>query len=268
MNSLHHLVAGVAHQMNNPIGVIVSNNDVSCRAIDTIRQILTKENLWGTEEYAPLVRAFGALEKMNRGRQAASAEIADIVSNLRGFVRLDEVQWQFADIHKGIDNVIALMEPLFSDRISVTRNYGDIPRIHCSPSGLSQIFMALLRNAAEAIEGQGRIKIETSSQGEHIRIEISDTGKGIPEEDLDRIFEPGFTTKGARIGMGLGLPICYQIVVKEHKGCIDISSEPGKGTTLTITLPQPPIEGRTPDALYQMHYTRCTIIICGNGVFI
>jgi PAS domain S-box-containing protein len=248
MNFLHHLVAGVAHQMNNPIGVVVSNNDVSCRAIDTIKQVLTQENLSETEEYAQLVRAFGALEKMNKGTQAASAEIAGIVSNLRGFVRLDEAQWQFFDIHEGMDNVVALMEPELSGGISITRNYGDIPRIHCSPSSLSQVFMALLRNAAEAIEGQGSIRIETSNQGENIRIEISDTGKGIPEEDLGRIFEPGYTTKGARIGMGLGLPICYQIVVKEHKGHIDISSEPGKGTTLTVTLPQTRIERRSSGA--------------------
>jgi PAS domain S-box-containing protein len=238
MSSLHHLVAGVAHQMNNPIGVILSNNDVSCRAIDRIRQTLIKEGPKGIEEYAQLIRAFGALEKMNQGIQAASAEIAGIVGNLRGFVKLDEAQWQFVDIHEGIDNVIALVEPEISGQIRILRDYGDIPRIYCSPSGLSQVFMALLRNAAEAIDGEGRIMIRTSSQEEHIKIEISDTGKGIPKEDIDRIFDPGFTTKGARIGMGLGLPICYQIVVEEHRGHIEISSEPGKGTTLTIKLPQ------------------------------
>jgi len=96
----------------------------------------------------------------------------------------------------------------------------------------------MLRNASEAIKGEGEIKIRTFVQEEHVKIEISDTGRGIPEEHHDRIFDPGFTTKGVKVGVGLGLSICYQIVVDEHKGRIDVSSESGKGTTFTITLPQ------------------------------
>ena len=98
--------------------------------------------------------------------------------------------------------------------------------------------MSMFRNAYEAIEGEGEMRLRTSVQGESVIIKISDTGHGIPPEDMDRIFDPGFTTKGVKVGVGLGLSICYQIVVDEHKGRIDVSSEPGRGTTFTITLPQ------------------------------
>jgi signal transduction histidine kinase len=189
------------------------------------------------EEHEQLARVLAALEKTNQVSQIAADEIARIVANLRHFVRLDEAEWQFADLHEGIDNVIALMEPEFSNRIEVMKEYGDVPAIHCSPSSLNQVFMSLLKNASEAIPGKGKICVRTSSHDEHVRVEISDTGKGIPRGDMDRIFDPGFTTKGVRVGVGLGLPICYKIVVNEHGGHIDVSSEPGKGTTFAITLP-------------------------------
>ncbi len=98
--------------------------------------------------------------------------------------------------------------------------------------------MSLLKNASEAIEGKGKINIKTSTQDDHIRIEISDTGRGIPTEYMDRIFDPGFTTKGVEVGVGLGLPICHKIIADEHKGRINVSSQPGTETMFTITLPQ------------------------------
>ena len=238
MEALRQLVAGVAHQMNSPIGAISSNNDISSRAVSIIRQIMTEEYPQELEEHKQLMRSLAALEKTSEVSQAAADSIAKIVTNLRHFVRLDEAEWQFADIHEGIDNVIALMEQEFSNRIRVTKNYGNIPKIYCSPSSLNQVFMSLFRNASEAIVGEGEILVRTSDQGECIRIEISDTGRGIPAEEMDRIFDPGFTTKGVRVGVGLGLSICYKIAVNEHRGHIDVSSESGKGTTFTITLPK------------------------------
>ena len=238
MVSLRQLIAGVAHQMNNPVGTISSSNDVSSRAIDKIKERIAECDPREIKEDGQLVRAFAALERMNEVNQVASAGIAEIVANLRSFVRLDESEWQLADIHKAMDSVLALMEPEFSGQIRVTRDYGDIPRIHCSPSSLNQVFMSIFRNACEAIEEAGEMHLRTSVQEEQVIIEISDTGVGIPSEDIDRIFDPGYTTKGVRIGIGLGLSICYQIVVDEHKGRIDVTSEPGKGTTFTIALPQ------------------------------
>ena len=233
MEALRQLVAGVAHQMNSPIGVISSNNDVSSRAIGRIKGMINET----VSEHRQLMKTLEILEKTNMVSQTASGEIAEIVANLRRFVRLDEAEMQLADIHEGLDNVIALLTLEFSNRIDVMKDYGDIPRIYCSPSNLNQVFMSVLKNASEAITGEGEIRLKTSTQGDYVRIEISDTGKGIPAEDIDRIFDPGYTTKGVRVGVGLGLPICHRIVVHEHNGHIDVTSEPGKGTKFGIALP-------------------------------
>ncbi|MCH8292534.1 PAS domain S-box protein, partial [Candidatus Poribacteria bacterium] len=238
MASLRQFVAGVAHQMNNPIGAILSNNDVSSRALDKIKDILTQEASPESRADKRLARTLAVLEQMNQMNQIASKDVAKIVANLRRFVRLDEAEWQFVDIHEDLNSVLALMEPEFGGRIRVTKNYGDLPKINCSPSSLNQVFRSMLRNAAEAIEEEGEIKIRTHFQDGNIKVEISDTGRGIPAETLDRIFDPGFTTKGVKVGVGLGLAICYKIIVDEHKGHISVSSEVGKGTTFTIVLPQ------------------------------
>ena len=236
MESLKQLVSGVAHQMNNPIGVVLSNNDVTSRTISRLSRIIGEEYPPEMEERAELLKTIEILRAMNQVDQKASKELARIVANLRRFVRLDEAEWQYTDIHESLNSVIALMETELSGRIEITRNYSDMPRIYCSPGSLNQAFMSLLKNAAEAITGKGKISISTFAKDDHIRIEISDTGKGIVKTDIARIFDPGFTTKGARVGMGLGLPICYDVIVEEHGGSIDVSSEQGKGTTFIITL--------------------------------
>jgi len=242
MESLRQLIAGVAHEINNPIGVISSNDDVSNRTIGKIKEILTGEY----HQHKQLVKMLNLLERTNQTSKVASERIAKIVANLRSFVRLDEAEWQIADIHEGLENAIALMEmePEFKSKIKVIQNYRDIPPIYCSPSSLNQVFISMLKNASEAIEGRGEISIKTFAQQEHIEIEISDSGKGIPAKDINRIFDPGFTTRGVKVGVGVGLSICYQIVVDEHKGRIDVSSELGEGTTFTITLPQYPAAKR------------------------
>ena len=247
MESLHQLVSGVAHEINNPIGAISSNNDISSRTIVKIKEILTEE----LKENRQLSRTLAALETVNQSSEIASERVAKIVANLRSFVRLDEAEWQVADIHEGIDNALALMEmePEFKNRIKVTADYGDIPRIYCSPSSLNQVFMNLFKNAFEAIEGEGEIQIRTSAQQGYVKIEISDTGKGIPAEDTNRIFDPGFTTKGVKVGVGLGLSICHKIIVDEHKGHIGVSNELGNGTTFTIMLPLLKGEGRSERSL-------------------
>lgn len=238
MEALRQLVAGVAHQMNSPIGAITSNNDISSRAVKKVRQIVSSECSQEIKEYRQLVKALDSLEKANQVGQIAANSVAKIITNLRHFVRLDEAEWQFADIHEGMDSAIALMESEFANRVEIIRNYGDIPGIYCSPSGLNQVFMSVLKNASEAITGKGVIRLKTHIDDNHVTIEVSDTGKGIPTEDINRIFDPGFTTKGVKVGVGLGLSICYKIIVNEHNGRIDVSSEPRKGTKFTVTLPR------------------------------
>ena len=121
-------------------------------------------------------------------------------------------------------------------RIQVHKRFGSIPPITCYPSQLNQVFLNLLINASQAIDGTGEITIETALQAEQVHISFRDTGSGIPEGNLSRIFDPGFTTKGVGVGTGLGLSICYQII-KAHRGEIKVESEVGQGTTFTVILP-------------------------------
>jgi len=238
MVSLRQLIAGVAHQMNNPIGAFASNNDISSRAIEKIKERIAECDPHEIEEDSQLTKAFAILDRMNEVNQDASQEIARTVGDLRSFVRLDEAEWQLADIHEAMDTVLDLMQSEFSNRIKITRDYGDISEVYCSPSSLNQVFMSMFKNACEAIEGEGEMHLRTSVRESSVIVEISDTGTGISPEDIDKIFDPGFTTKGVKVGVGLGLSICYQIIVDEHNGRIDVSGEAGEGTTFTITLPQ------------------------------
>ena len=231
MGSLQQLVAGITHEMNNPIGVISSNNDVFGRTVDKLNSMLTQENSQKPEWNRQLMLLLTVLKNVVGTSRTASDRIAGIVNNLRNFVRLDEAERQKADIHKGLDNAIALLG------LDVAKDYGDVQRIQCSPGSLNQVFYSMLRNASEAVEEGGEIRVRTSVQDGYVKIEISDTGTGIAPEHRDRIFDPGFTTKSMGVGVGLGLSICYSVIVDEHKGRIDVSSEVGKGTTFTIWLP-------------------------------
>jgi signal transduction histidine kinase len=237
MESLRRLVAGVAHEINNPIGAISGSSDVSDRAIIKLRNILDKGHFVERQEKQLAMKALAALENSNKNNLVASERVAKIVTNLKKFARLDEAEYQMASINECIESAIGLNEAEVEGRISIKRDYGDLPEIYCSPSSMNQVFMALFKNSIEAIKETGEIVIRTFLKEDHIVIEIIDNGLGIPPENLRSIFDVGFTTKGVRVGVGLGLSICYIIIVAEHKGFIDISSELNKGTTVTITLP-------------------------------
>jgi ligand-binding sensor domain-containing protein/signal transduction histidine kinase len=237
MESLRQLIAGVAHEINNPVGAIASSKDVCDRAITKITDLLNKEFHGNIKEHKQLTKTLDILGSTNRASQLAFDKISNIVANLRRFVRLDEAEWQVTDIHAGIDSAIAVLEPKFDDRIRIKRTYGVVPEIYCSPSSLNQVFLEIIENAFEAIDDDGEVAIRTFRDGSSVVIEISDTGKGIEESDVNRVFDPGFTHKGVQVGVGLGLSICYKIITDQHKGRIDVSSAPRKGTTFVVALP-------------------------------
>jgi len=239
MASLGNLVAGVAHEVNNPIGAINSAADGSRRCIEILKQNEGDREEGGTEPRVQ--KALRLLGESNEIVTTAGARVAQIVRSLRNFSRLDEAEFQKADLHEGIDSTLTLVQHKLKGRIEVERNYGDIPEIECYPNQLNQVFMNLLVNSAQAIEGKGRITIDTSQDNGSVVLRFSDTGKGIAPEYMDVLFDPGFTTKGAGVGTGLGLSISYNIVEK-HAGTIEVKSEPGQGTTFTIRLP---IEAKT-----------------------
>jgi signal transduction histidine kinase len=233
MASLGNLVAGVAHEVNNPVGAIHSAADVSGRAIGILSEHVGGE----TDTKSGRVRkALDVLRDSNAVIRTATQRVAEIVRSLRTFSRLDEAEYQETKLEEGLDSTITLVQHETKKRIEIVRDYGDTPRIPCYPNELNQVFMNIMMNAIHSIEGHGRIAITTRNDAENVYVSIKDTGEGISKQDLSRIFDPGFTTKGVGVGTGLGLSITYNIV-KKHHGSIDVKSEPGGGTEFIVTLP-------------------------------
>ena len=235
MASLGLLVAGIAHEINTPIGAVNSMHDTSVRAIQKLKDLVAELNL----DEAGQIRAakvFKAIDSSNKVIKSGTERVGGIVRRLRSFARLDEAELKTVDIHEGLEDTLTLMNHQIKNRIEVIKNYGQLPKISCYPGKLNQVFLNLLNNAHQAIDGKGTISITTSSDDSNVYIEIADTGSGIPKENLSQIFDPGFTTKGVGVGTGLGLSICYQIIT-DHKGEIKVESREGKGTTFTIVLP-------------------------------
>jgi signal transduction histidine kinase len=155
---------------------------------------------------------------------------------LRNFARLDEAEVRQTNLHECLESTLTLVHHELKNRISVRKEFGDIPLVPCHASQISQVFMNLLVNASHAIQGSGEVTIRTCCDGPWVKIQVSDTGSGIAPENLPRIFDAGFTTKGAGVGTGLGLAICQKII-QDHNGSIAVESKVGKGTTFTVCLP-------------------------------
>jgi signal transduction histidine kinase len=236
MASLGRLVAGVAHEINNPLGVLqsgVGTLELAAKKISDWCKDQPPETTVRVKELADVL-AITATQS-----RAAAGRIHAVVTNLRQFAQLDRADVRRVDVREGLDSTLRLLEHELSRHAEVVKDYGEVPEIDCQPRELNQVFMNLLLNARDALEQtarRGQIRVKAWSEGDEVKIEISDTGGGIPPENLDRIFDPGFTTKGVRVGTGLGLPICHQIV-RAHHGRIDVKSEPGAGTAFTVSLP-------------------------------
>ncbi len=237
MASLGDLVAGVAHEINNPIGAINSASDVSSRCLDRLQETMERgESVQAIKDDLQYQTAMQLLRENTRIAVEGSVRVTKIVRSLRNFARLDEAELQEADIHEGIDSTLTLVHHELKHNVEVVKEYGDVPRIRCYPNQLNQVFMNLFVNAAHAIDGKGTLRITTSADDKHVHIKIADTGKGIPPENIDKIFDPGFTTKGSGVGTGLGLSISYNIIQK-HGGALHVDSEVGRGTVFEISLP-------------------------------
>ena len=236
MASLGSLVAGIAHELNTPLGSLHSNHDVLHRALSRLQVILEDEHVDETEldELRRVVRALDGVMAVN---DMAVDRMVQLVKSLRNFGRPDRSERATVDVHEGLDSTLALLSHQMKDRIEVQREYAALVPLDCYPNQLNQVWMNLLVNAIQAIPERGTILVSTSADGNRLVVEIKDTGTGIPAENLRHIFQPGFTTKDGRIGMGLGLLIVHQII-ERHGGQITVRSTPGTGTTFTVTLPQ------------------------------
>ena len=250
MASVGQLAAGVAHEINNPAGYVNSNLGSLKSYVENLLQLLEKyesfESLLPTAEIEVIDAIkddidFKYLKDDVPDLISESLEgitrLKNIVQDLKDFSRVDEMEWQWADIHKGIDSTLNIANNELKYKTEVIKEYGDIPEVECIASQINQVIMNVLVNAAHAIEERGIITIRTGmNDDDGVWIKISDTGKGIPEENMRRIFDPFFTTKPVGQGTGLGMSLCYSIIEK-HSGSIDVESEVGKGTTFIITLP-------------------------------
>jgi len=252
--SVGQLAAGVAHEINNPIGYVQSNlSSLEKYLADLLGVIQAYEQAEATLERADPAAASRLtdlkqsidleflkedLPNLLKESKEGVERVRKIVVDLRDFSRIDRAQeWQWSDLREGLDSTLNIVANELKYRADVVRQYGPLPEIECLPSQLNQVFMNLLVNAAQAIEGpRGRITVTTGSEAEEAWVAIADTGSGIPAEHLSRIFDPFFTTKPVGKGTGLGLSVSYNIV-KKHGGRIEVHSEPGKGTTFKVLLP-------------------------------
>ncbi|MBN1894601.1 VCBS repeat-containing protein [bacterium] len=231
MASLGQLVAGLSHELNNPVGFIYANMKQLRAYIARIEGVLRDRDM---QSAGSLLED---IESLIRETEKGSEVLKKLVENLKDFSHLDRAEWEEADIHEGIESCLVILQYELRDRIEVVRRFEADGRIQCRPGHLNQVFMNLLSNAAQAIQGKGRIDIETQDRGEDILIAIRDNGRGIPEENQGKIFDPFFTTKPVGQGMGLGLAISYSIV-KSHGGRITFESGEGGGSVFRLVLPR------------------------------
>lgn len=251
MASIGQLAAGVAHEINNPVGYINSNIGALKRYVHDLFRVLDLYAELETELRSPadanrihalkdevdLTYLREDMQNLVKETQEGVTRVKQIVQDLKDFAHVDEAEWQWADLHKGIDSTLNIVHNEIKYKANVIKEYGDLPPVECIASQVNQVFMNIFVNAAHAIQEFGSITIRTGAKGKDwVYVAICDTGKGIAPEHRERIFDPLFTTKPVGEGTGLGLSLSYSIVNK-HGGHIDVDSELGVGTTFTVWLP-------------------------------
>jgi PAS domain S-box-containing protein len=252
MASIGQLAAGVAHEINNPIGYVASNlNSLQTYVDNLLKLIASYEQL-----EADIDHPATALAKTHAIRDALDIRflkddirslctesargldrVIKIIRDLKDFSHVDQkAEWAEEDLHKGLESTLNVIWNELKYKCEVRREYGQLPPVECLIFQLNQVFMNLLINAAQAIETKGVITIRTGVAGDNVWIEVEDTGTGIPAANLKKLFDPFFTTKPVGKGTGLGLSVSYNIVMTHH-GTIDVVSREGEGTTFRVTLP-------------------------------
>jgi PAS domain S-box-containing protein len=252
--SLGQLSAGVAHELNNPIGFVHSNLGTLAEYVQDVKSLLEKyaslekrmppdkpcrELAREIEEFKERIGVQSMLDDFDKiisESQEGAQRVKTIVQNLKDFAHRDKTRLELADINKGIESTLNIVWNELKYKATVTKKYGLIPQIECFPQQLNQVFMNLLVNAAQAIEEKGEITIKTYQADKSVVVEISDTGVGISEDDLEHIFDPFFTTKEVGKGTGLGLSVVYGII-ENHGGKIEVETQVGKGSTFRVILP-------------------------------
>lgn len=258
MASLGQMVAGIAHEINTPLGYVRNNVDMmdgffreSSELNAAVAELISLmfapnpepermdsqlEKVASLQEQTDFAAFADDLEKLFDDTRFGIGEISKLVTGMKNFSRLDRAVVEDVDIHECLENALMLASNVLKNKVTLIRDYGELPSIPCCPSEINQVLLNMFTNAAQAMDEPGEIRLRTQRLGDRVRISIADTGKGIPEEVLPRIFDPFFTTKKVGEGTGLGLSISFKII-QQHSGHIDVASRKGEGTTFTITLP-------------------------------
>ncbi len=262
MSSLGQMVAGVAHEINTPLAYVKNSLGAVAGKLPALSDTVTHG-----EKLLALLQAGSSANPQDLSREFAKVsglitqlqqhktmeeltglvndglfgtnQMTEIVGNLKDFSRLDRSKVTRFNLNEGLASTLMLAKHLLKS-VSIDRKLGEIPAIVCSPSQINQVFLNLVTNAAQAMEGaQGKITLTTRADGDGVMVEVADTGKGIAPENLQKIFDPFFSTKEIGKGTGLGLSISYKIV-EQHGGRITVDSVVGSGTTFKVWLPLNP----------------------------
>lgn len=257
MAAIGQLAAGVAHEINTPVGYVYSNLNTLTSYLKEVTEILSAyraldhsalDKIPGISEIQRLEQQTDPdyllqdADQLLAESQQGLERVSTIVQDLKFFSRKSDKKWEWADLHQGLDATLGIVWNQLKYHCELHKEYAEIPQIRCLPSQLNQVFLNLLVNAAQAIEGQGHIHLRTGSDEQWVWVEVQDSGVGIAAEHVKRLFEPFFTTKPPGKGTGLGLSLSHGIV-ERHSGRIEVRSEPGQGSTFRVVLPiQPPQE--------------------------
>lgn len=241
MASVGQLAAGVAHEINNPVGFVRSNLGTLGNYARTLLALAERcrEGRAGEADFAAAELDFlrEDVDALLRESNAGLERVTRIVGNLRGFAHLDEAAWQMTDINAGIETTLALAAHAFSGRIEVVRALGEVSPVRCIAAQINQVILSLVMNAVQAMDGQGTLTVRSGADDAQVWFEIADDGCGMTEEVRARVFEPFFTTRPVGQGTGLGLSLAWDIVAA-HGGRIDVSSTPGEGSVFRVWLPR------------------------------
>lgn len=238
ITALGEMTAGLIHEINSPLAAIHNTLDVSVRGIRKVIEMINNagDGMACRDERDQICKVLSLLEENHRTASEASARMNKVVGRLKRFTALDEAARQAVDLSESIDNTLALLGRELPERIRVVRDYGNIPLVVGCPSELNLVLLNIIKNAAQAIDAEGEITVTTRREGDHVVVEVADTGRGVPSDKIDTLFAPSFTTHKAAVRLNTGLPISYNII-RRHSGEISLQSEVGAGTTVTIRLP-------------------------------
>ncbi len=236
MASIGRLLAGIVHEINTPLGSIFSNNEVLGRSLVLLGPLLTRGS---AEDMDKARRIIETMEQLVAIDGIACERIRSVIRGLKTIARVDTAEPQRIDLNQHLRDTLKLTQAEFRKRITVETEFAELPEVECFPQMLGQVFLNLLVNAGQAIEGPGKITVHTllENNGTTVHVSITDTGRGMTPEQQAKAFEAGFTTKAVGEGTGLGLSIAKEIIEEKHSGSIDFESISGVGTTFHIRIP-------------------------------